>query len=207
MTPSGSKWLRTAVLISGRGSNMMALVDAAEAADYPAEIALVVSNKPKAAGLTRAAKRGITAIAIDHTTFETRETFEQALDAALREHAIDFVACAGFMRVLTPWFVSRWEGRLINIHPSLLPKYKGLHTHQRAIDAGDTVAGASVHWVVSEVDGGAVIDQAVVPIIDGDTADTLARRVLAQELALYPRALKKAARSVLDQAAPQTSES
>jgi phosphoribosylglycinamide formyltransferase-1 len=205
-TVLGSKRLRTAVLISGRGSNMMALVDAAEAADYPAEIALIASNKPKADGLTRAAARGITTIAIDHTEFQSRKTFEHALDEALREHAIDFVACAGFMRVLTPWFVSRWEGRLINIHPSLLPKYKGLHTHQRAIDAGDAAAGASVHWVVSEVDGGAVIDQAVVPIVDGDTVDTLSRRVLTQELALYPRALKKAARSVLDRAASQTSE-
>jgi formyltetrahydrofolate-dependent phosphoribosylglycinamide formyltransferase len=203
-TVLGSKRLRTAVLISGRGSNMIALVDAAEAADYPANIVLVLSNKPKADGLTRAAVRGITTVAIDHTEFQSRESFEHALDAALREHAIDFVACAGFMRVLTPWFVSRWEGRLINIHPSLLPKYKGLHTHQRAIDAGDAAAGASVHWVVSEVDGGAVIDQAMVPIVDGDTVDTLSRRVLTQELALYPRALKKAARSVLDQAALKT---
>jgi phosphoribosylglycinamide formyltransferase-1 len=172
---------------------MMALVDAAEAADYPAEIALVLSNKPKAAGLARAAKRGITAIAIDHTTFETRETFEQALDAALREHAIDFVACAGFMRVLTPWFVSRWEGRLINIHPSLLPKYKGLHTHRRAIEAGDNEAGASVHWVVSEVDGGAVIDQESVAIAADETVESLQRKVLQRELTLYPRALRTAA--------------
>lgn len=193
------KRLRTAVLISGRGSNMMALVEAAEAQDYPADIALVVSNKPNAGGLQRAAAAGIAAIAIDHTDFKSREDFEQALDAALREHSVDFVACAGFMRVLTPWFVTRWQGRLINIHPSLLPKYKGLHTHQRAIDAGDSMGGASVHWVVSEVDGGAVIDQAVVPIMDGDTADTLAAKVLEKELTLYPRALKKAAQSVIDQ--------
>lgn len=181
---------------------MMALVEAAQDDDYPAEIMLVVSNKPNAEGLRRAAGRGIAAIAIDHTAFKSREAFEHALDATLRKHAIDFVACAGFMRVLTPWFTARWQGRLINIHPSLLPKYKGLHTHQRAIDAGDTVGGASVHWVVSEVDGGAVIDQAVVPIMDGDTAGTLTGRVLTQELSLYPRALKKAAQSVIDQSRP-----
>lgn len=191
--------LRTAVLISGRGSNMMALVDAAQAPDYPTDIALVLSNKPEAEGLRRADAAGIAAVAIDHREFETREAFERELDAALRAHEIEFVACAGFMRVLTPWFVSRWDRRLINIHPSLLPKYKGLHTHRRAIEAGDAAGGASVHWVVAEVDGGAVIDQTVVPIIDGDTPDTLARRVLACELALYPRALKKAAQSVLDQ--------
>jgi formyltetrahydrofolate-dependent phosphoribosylglycinamide formyltransferase len=205
-TVLGSKRLRTAVLISGRGSNMIALVDAAEAADYPANIVLVLSNKPKADGLTRAAVRGITTVAIDHTEFQSRESFEHALDAALREHAIDFVACAGFMRVLTPWFVSRWEGRLINIHPSLLPKYKGLHTHRRAIDAGEAVAGASVHWVVSEVDGGAVIDFETVEIKPNETAETLSAKVLIEERLLYPRALKKAARSVLDQAASRTSK-
>lgn len=178
---------------------MMALVEAAQAPDYPTDIALVLSNKPEAEGLRRADASGIAAVAIDHREFETREAFEQELDAALREHDIEFVACAGFMRVLTPWFVSRWEGRLINIHPSLLPKYKGLHTHKRAIEAGDPAGGASVHWVVAEVDGGAVIDQTAVPIIDGDTPDTLAKRVLARELLLYPRALKKATQSVLDQ--------
>ncbi|MGJ8560280.1 MAG: phosphoribosylglycinamide formyltransferase [Litorimonas sp.] len=191
--------LRTAILISGRGSNMMALVDAAQAPDYPADIALVLSNKPEAKGLRRADAAGIAVVAIDHRAFETREAFERELDAALRAHNIEFVACAGFMRVLTPWFVTRWDRRLINIHPSLLPKYKGLHTHKRAIEAGDAAGGASVHWVVAEVDGGAVIDQAVVPINDGDTPDTLSARVLASELGLYPRALKKAAQSVLDQ--------
>jgi phosphoribosylglycinamide formyltransferase-1 len=190
--------LRTAVLISGRGSNMMTLVEAAQAADYPAEVSLVISNKPEAEGLRRADAAGIAAVAIDHKAFETREAFEHELDAALRAHDIEFVACAGFMRVLTAWFVSRWEGRLINIHPSLLPKYKGLHTHKRAIDAGDAAGGASVHWVVTEVDGGAVIDREEVAIIASDTPDTLAERVLAQELLLYPRALKKAAQSVMD---------
>lgn len=191
--------LRTAVLISGRGSNMMALVDAAENPDYPAQIALVIANKPNADGLNRARAAGIPAIAIDHTKFATREAFEREMDAALREHTIELVACAGFMRVLTAWFVSRWQARLINIHPSLLPKYKGLHTHKRAIEAGDDAGGASVHWVVTEVDGGAVIDCEAVTILADDTPDTLAERVLARELSLYPRALKKAARSVMDQ--------
>lgn len=177
---------------------MMALVEAAQDADYPAEIALVISNKPEAEGLRRADAAGIAAVAIDHTAFETREAFEHELDAALRAHHIEFVACAGFMRVLTAWFVTRWQGRLINIHPSLLPKYKGLHTHERAIEAGDAAGGASVHWVVTEVDGGTVIDCEVVPIEAGDTPDRLAKRVLTRELLLYPRALKKAAQSVMD---------
>ena len=184
----------TAVLISGRGSNMMALVEAARDADYPAEIVRVLSNRPDAAGLARARAAGIPAVAIDHAAFGTREAFERALDAELREHGVEFIACAGFMRVLTPWFVDRWAGQLINIHPSLLPKYKGLHTHRRALEAGDTRAGASVHWVVPEVDGGAVIDREVVAIEPGDTEDTLARKVLERELVLYPRALARAVR-------------
>jgi phosphoribosylglycinamide formyltransferase-1 len=191
--------LRTAVLISGRGSNMMALVDTASAPDYPAEISLVLSNKPEAEGLRRADAAGVTAVAVDHTHFGTREAFEQALDAALRAHDIEFVACAGFMRVLTPWFVSRWQGRMINIHPSLLPKYKGLHTHKRAIQAGDAAGGASVHWVVAEVDGGAVIDFEAVPIRPEDDEQSLSRRVLEQELSLYPRALSKAILSLREQ--------
>ncbi|GHB00385.1 phosphoribosylglycinamide formyltransferase [Algimonas arctica] len=191
-----TKRLRTAVLISGRGSNMMALVEAAQAPDYPAEIALVLSNKPKAAGLRRAEAAGIATTAIDHTAFDTREAFEQAMDVALREHEIDFIACAGFMRVMTPWFVSRWEGRMINIHPSLLPKYKGLNTHKRAIEAGDAAGGASVHWVVVEVDGGTVIDFEAVSIRPEDDEDSLARRVLDHELHLYPRALSKAVMTV-----------
>ena len=183
---------RTAVLISGRGSNMMALVEAARAEDYPADIVLVVSNRPGAAGLDKARAAGVAALAIDHTAFASREAFERALDAALREHKVEFVACAGFMRVLTPWFVRRWAERLVNIHPSLLPKYKGLHTHARALEAGDAQGGASVHWVVPEVDGGAVIDREVVDIRPGDDAESLAERVLERERILYPRALKRA---------------
>ncbi|WP_298918694.1 phosphoribosylglycinamide formyltransferase [uncultured Algimonas sp.] len=188
------KRVRTAVLISGRGSNMAALLDAANAPDYPADIVLVVSNRPGAGGLDKAKAAGVTALAIDHTGYGSREAFERALDAALRDHHIEFVACAGFMRVLTEWFGSRWEGRLVNIHPSLLPNYKGLHTHRRAIEAGDTHAGASVHWVVTEVDGGDVIDRETVAIRPGDTPEALAARVLERELVLYPRALAAAVR-------------
>lgn len=188
--------VRTAVLISGRGSNMMALVKAAQSPDYPAEITLVISNRPEAQGLRRADDAGVTAISIDHKDYESREAFEAELDAALRAHEIEFVACAGFMRVLTDWFVSRWEGRLINIHPSLLPKYKGLNTHRRAIEAGDSHGGASVHWVVTEVDGGEVIEQSKVRIDPDDTPETLATKVLKEELALYPKALKTAINSL-----------
>lgn len=198
MTPGPGNRVRTAVLISGRGSNMMALIEAARADDYPADIRLVISNRPEAEGLRKADTAGVKALAIDHKDYATREAFERELDAALRAHDIHFVACAGFMRVLTPWFVDRWNGRLINIHPSLLPKYKGLHTHKRAIDAGDAEGGASVHWVVSEVDGGAVIDQARVAIDNGETPETLAAKVLERELSLYPRALKKATQSFID---------
>lgn len=184
--------LRTAVLISGRGSNMMSLVEAARSPDYPADISLVVSNRPNAQGLTRARDAGIKTIALDHKAFKSREVFEDALHKTLEDHDIEFVACAGFMRVLTDSFVSRWTGRLINIHPSLLPKYKGLHTHARAIEAGDSHGGASVHWVVTEVDGGEVIDQVKVRIETGDTPESLAEKVLAEELTLYPRALARA---------------
>ena len=196
---SGHRRLRTAVLISGRGSNMMVLLEASQASDYPANIVLVISNKPEAEGLRRADAAGVKAISIDHEDFNTREAFERELDAALNDHTIEFVACAGFMRVLTDWFVARWEGRLINIHPSLLPKYKGLHTHRRALEAEDTIAGASVHWVVGEVDGGSVIDQDTVEIRADETEETLTRRVLARELVLYPRALATAVRTLISQ--------
>lgn len=189
MSMSAPARVRTAVLISGRGSNMMALVEAAEAADYPADIVLVLSNRPGAAGLDKARRAGVAARCIDHTDFHDRESFERALDAELRAHNVEFVACAGFMRVLTPWFVKRWAGRLVNIHPSLLPKYRGLHTHRRALEAGDREAGASVHWVVPELDAGDVIARAVVPILPGDTVETLQARVLEHERILYPRAL------------------
>lgn len=183
--------IRTAVLISGRGSNMLAIVEAAKAPDYPADICLVISNKDTAAGLDAAEAQGVTAVCVDHTAYESRSDFEGVLDAVLREHGIEFVVCAGFMRVLSADFVKGWAGRLINIHPSLLPKYKGLHTHKRALKAGDTEHGCTVHWVNEGVDDGEIIAQAVVPIHPGDTIDDLASRVLEQELTLYPETLAK----------------
>jgi formyltetrahydrofolate-dependent phosphoribosylglycinamide formyltransferase len=175
---------------------MMALVEAAQEKDYPAEIIGVLSNKPKALGLERAKAKGIPTVSIDHKNYKTRLAFEKALDKALVSMDTELVCCAGFMRVLTPWFVKRWKGRLVNIHPSLLPKYKGLDTHQRAINAGDTEAGCSVHWVTEELDGGAVILQKAVKIHKDDTADSLAARILPTELTLYTEALEKIAKDL-----------
>jgi len=181
---------RLAILISGRGSNMEALLAAASDPDWPAEPVLVLSNRPEARGLDAAAAAGIPAIAIDHRAHgRDREAFERAIQATLEAHGADFIALAGFMRVLTPWFVNRWAGRMVNIHPSLLPKYPGLDTHARAIAAGDTEAGCTVHWVSEGVDTGAIIAQSAVPVLPTDTPDTLAARVLAAEHELYPRAL------------------
>ena len=185
---------RVAILISGRGSNMTALIEAAKAKDYPAEIALVVSNRPDAAGLDRARSCGIPTAVIDHTTFGgDRETFEQALDRELREQRIDLVCLAGFMRLLTPWFVNRWSGRMLNIHPSLLPQFKGLYTHRRALEAGVKRHGATVHFVVAEMDAGPIVIQDSVAVHDNDTEETLAARVLELEHQIYPRALRAVA--------------
>jgi phosphoribosylglycinamide formyltransferase-1 len=185
---------RVAILISGRGSNMTALIEAAKAKDYPAEIALVVSNRPDAAGLDRARSCGIPTAVIDHTTFGgDRETFEQALDRELREQRIDLVCLAGFMRLLTPWFVNRWSGRMLNIHPSLLPQFKGLYTHRRALEAGVKRHGATVHFVVPEMDAGPIVIQDSVAVHDNDTEETLAARVLELEHQIYPRALRAVA--------------
>ncbi|HEY8565396.1 MAG TPA: phosphoribosylglycinamide formyltransferase [Beijerinckiaceae bacterium] len=181
---------RVAVLVSGRGSNLVSLIEAASAPAYPAEIVLVVSNRPGAGGLARAVEAGIPAVAIDHRAFPDRESFERALDAALTEHGIELVCLAGFMRVLTPWFVTRWQGRLVNIHPSLLPLFRGTHTHRQALEAGVLVHGCTVHFVVPELDAGPIIAQAAVPVVPGDTEETLAARVLAQEHRLYPQALR-----------------
>ena len=182
---------RVAVLISGRGSNMVALIEAAKANDYPAAIVLVVSNLPDAAGLDRARQDGIATSVVDHRAFgKDREAFERALDEKLQAHHIELVCLAGFMRLLTPWFVTRWSGRLLNIHPALLPQFKGLDTHRRAIEAGVERHGATVHFVVPEMDSGPVIVQDSVPVLKGDTEETLAARVLAVEHRIYPQALR-----------------
>ena len=182
---------RVAVLISGRGSNMAALIEAARAPDYPAEIVLVVSNRPDAVGLARARDAGIATLIVDHTPFgNDREAFERALDAAIAPHRIDLICLAGFMRLLTPWFVARWSGRLINIHPALLPQFKGLHTHRRALAAGVKRHGATVHFVVPDTDSGPTILQDSVSVIEGDTEETLAARVLEVEHRIYPQALR-----------------
>ena len=181
---------RIAVLISGRGSNLQALIDAAAAPDYPGEIALVISNRPKAKGLERAAKAGIAQETIDHKDFENREDFEAAVNDALKIAKIDYVCLAGFMRRLTDSFASDWRGRLINIHPSLLPAFKGLHVHERMIEAGVKLAGCTVHFVSSEVDAGPIIGQAAVPVLPGDNEEKLAARILEQEHKLYPACLQ-----------------
>jgi phosphoribosylglycinamide formyltransferase-1 len=183
---------KVGVLISGRGSNMTALVEAAKAPDCPYAVVLVLSNKPDAEGLALAAEAGVPTLAIDHRPFGAdREAHERALDAALREAGAEYVALAGYMRVLTPWLVEAWAGRMINIHPSLLPKYPGLDTHRRAIEAGDAEAGCSVHRVTAGVDEGPILDQARVPVLPSDTPETLAARVLAAEHRLYPAALAR----------------
>lgn len=186
---------RVAILISGRGSNMAALIEAAKAQDYPAEIALVVSNRPDAAGLDYARSFGIATAVIDHSQFGgDRESFEQTLDRKLVEQRIDLVCLAGFMRLLTPWFVNRWSGRMLNIHPSLLPQFKGLDTHRRALAAGVKRHGATVHFVVAEMDAGPIVLQDSVAVQDDDTEETLAARVLELEHQIYPRALRAVAK-------------
>jgi len=182
---------RVAVLISGRGSNMSALIEAAKAKDYPAEIVLVVSNRLDAAGLARAREAAIATAVIDHRPFrDDREAFERALDDELREYRIDIVCLAGFMRLLTPWFITRWSGRILNIHPALLPEFKGLDTHRRALAAGVKRHGATVHFVVEETDAGPIISQQSVLVLQGDSEETLAARVLEIEHRIYPEALR-----------------
>jgi phosphoribosylglycinamide formyltransferase 1 len=182
---------RVGVLISGRGSNMAALVEAARAPSYPAEIACVVSNRPEAAGLGYARQHGITAHAIDHTKFARREAFDAELNACLQSQNLDIVACAGFMRIMTPALINPWAGRMINIHPSLLPLYRGTRTHERALADGAAVHGCTVHYVSHELDAGPIIAQARVIVFPGDTVESLSARVLAQEHKLYPKALTR----------------
>jgi phosphoribosylglycinamide formyltransferase-1 len=182
---------RVAILISGRGSNMAALIEAASDAAYPAEIVLVASNEPAAEGLARAAVAGIPTAVVDHRRFgKDREAFERALQAELIGHGVELVCLAGFMRLLTPWFVGQWQGRLLNIHPALLPAFKGLDTHARALAAGAKEHGATVHFVVPEMDSGPIVAQGAVPVRPGDTAATLAARVLEVEHRIYPQALR-----------------
>jgi phosphoribosylglycinamide formyltransferase-1 len=182
---------RVAVLISGRGSNMASLIAAAKDQSYPAEIALVLSNRPDAPGLANAKSQGIATAVVDHTQYgKDREAFERALQDALIAHRIDLVCLAGFMRLLTPWFVGQWQGRMLNIHPALLPAFKGLHTHERALEAGVKTHGATVHFVSPEMDSGEIILQAEVPVLADDTPDTLAARVLEAEHRIYPQAVR-----------------
>lgn len=184
---------RVGVLISGGGSNMAALIAAASDPAYPAEIVCVVSNIASAGGLAKATAAGIATAVVDHKSFADRESFERAVVAELERHDVEIVALAGFMRLLTPWFIERWHDRLINIHPALLPSYKGLHTHARALADGVKIAGCTVHFVRPEMDVGPIIVQAAVPVLDDDTPDTLAARVLTQEHRIYPLALARVA--------------
>jgi len=180
---------RVGILISGRGSNMMALVQAARAADYPAEIASVISSAPDAPGLAWAKAQGLTACAIDHKAFPSREAFDAAVHAALTDAGVELIALAGFMRIQSAGFVAQWEGRQLNVHPSLLPLFKGLHPHRQALAAGVRISGCTVHFVTPEMDSGPIVAQAAVPVLDGDTTDSLAARVLTAEHRLYPHAL------------------
>ena len=204
--PEREEPVRLAIFISGRGSNMKTLVEACLDGDVVAKPVLVLSNSYSAAGLEWASEQGLPIAASDHRAYDDRESFEKDVQQTLELHNVEFIALAGFMRVLTSWFTEQWEGRMINIHPSLLPKYPGLHTHKRAIEAGDAEAGCSVHWVTEGVDEGAVIDQERVAIQEGDTPDTLAERVLEREHILYPRALAKAIDDFLDREAEDAAE-
>ena len=179
---------RVGILISGRGSNMAALIDAARAEDCPYEVALVVSNVPDAPGLAYAAANGVPQMALSHVGM-SRAEHDAIVDGALRDAGVDHVALAGYMRLLSPHFVERWSGRIVNIHPSLLPAHKGLDTHQRVLEAGDTRHGCTVHLVTAALDDGPILAQAEVPVLPGDDADALARRVLVEEHRLYPAAI------------------
>ena len=182
--------LKIAVLISGRGSNMQSLIEAAKVPGFPAQIACVMSNKADAAGLQRAQGAGIPTFVINHRDYKDRQSFELALDARLREFGVQLVCLAGFMRLLTPWFVDQWRDKLVNIHPSLLPSFPGLDTHHKALDYGAKFTGCTVHFVRAEMDHGPIIIQAVVPIVPHDTESTLAARVLMAEHKIYPQAVR-----------------
>ena len=182
--------MKIAILISGRGSNMERLIEAASAPDYPAEIVKVISNRPDASGLRTAANAGIATQSIDHKSYASRAAFDAALEEALNEADVDLVCHAGFMRILTDEFAARWEGRMVNIHPSLLPSFKGIRVQQQAIDAGATISGCTVHYIIPALDSGPIIAQAAVPVLTDDTAETLSARILEAEHKLYPLALR-----------------
>lgn len=182
--------MKLGVLISGRGTNLQALIDACAVPDYPARIAVVISNNPEAAGLARAEAAGLTTQVVDHRTFGSKADFEDALNEALLEHAVDLVCLAGFMRLLSASLVEKWRDRMINIHPSLLPAFRGLDTHEKALATGVRVHGCTVHFVRSEMDVGPILLQAVVPVLADDDPDSLAARVLSQEHAIYPEAVR-----------------
>jgi phosphoribosylglycinamide formyltransferase-1 len=182
--------LKLGVLISGRGTNLQSLIDACAAPDFPARIGLVISNRPGVAGLERAQAAGLAHRTIDHKAYAGREDFERDLDGALREAGVDLVCSAGFMRVLTPFFVKAWWDRQLNIHPSLLPAFRGLHVHEQALAAGVKISGCTVHFVRPEMDAGPILAQAAVPVLSGDTPDSLAARVLEAEHQLYPYAVR-----------------
>ncbi len=184
---------RIGILISGRGSNMSCLIDACNKSDYPADIAIVISNVPDATGLEIAAQSGIATKAIDHKNYPSRDAFEAELDIALKEAEVELICNAGFMRLLTENFVEKWRDRQLNIHPSLLPSFKGLHTHERALEAGVKISGCTVHFVRTQMDAGPIIAQAAVPVLPEDSADDLAARVLEAEHKLYPLALEMVA--------------
>lgn len=181
---------RIAILISGRGSNMSALIDAVATGRLPAEVSLVISNRADAAGLNRAAEAGIPTAVVSHRG-RSRDAFESQLQARLEAAGIDLVCLAGFMRILSDRFVARWEGRMLNIHPSLLPAFRGLHVHEQALEAGVALSGCTVHWVTAELDSGPIVGQAAVPVLPGDTPETLAHRVNEAEHRLYPEALRQ----------------
>ncbi len=180
---------RTAILISGRGSNMRALIERARDSSYPAEIALVLSNRPDAAGLAFAKENNIACAVVDHKIYAGREEFERSMQVLLELHRIELICLAGFMRMLTPWFIGQWQGRLLNIHPALLPAYRGLDTHARALADGAKIHGCTVHFVVAAMDEGPIIAQAAIAVLESDTPSSLAARVLAQEHIIYPAAL------------------
>lgn len=199
------------ILISGRGSNMVALIEATRDPAFPARVAIVISNRPEAPGLARARELGVKAVAIDHKTYPSREAFDDAVHAALTAEGVEILCCAGFMRIQSAAFVQRWLGRQINIHPSLLPSFKGLRPQKQALDAGVRLSGCTVHFVTEEMDAGPIIAQAAVPVLEGDTPETLEARILAAEHRLYPaavalvatgRAVREGTRAVVRAASP-----